>query len=67
MGKGFICTISGCTVRIEFTTGIAGGDIHGGQVTDASYLDVIRGLNEMSSFDCPCRNNASAVSGLQNR
>lgn len=60
-------TISGCTVRIELTTGITGGDVHQGQVTSARYLDVIRGLNEMGSQDGPSRNEAGSVSRLANK
>ena len=45
------CTIAGGAMRIKLPTRIAGGDIHGRQVTDTRYLDVIRGLNEVSSFD----------------
>jgi len=38
-------------MRVQLATRIAGGDIHGGQVADARYLDVIGRLNEVSSCD----------------
>lgn len=44
-------TIASGAMRIELATGIAGGDIHGRQVANTRYLDVIRGLDEVSSFD----------------
>lgn len=56
--------ISGGTMRIELTTGITGGDIHGGEITNTRYLDVIGGLNEVSSLNCSRGNEACSVSGL---
>lgn len=51
-------------MRIELTAGITGGDVHGGQVAGAGYLNVIGSLNEMSSFNRAGRNETSSVSGL---
>jgi len=44
-------TIASGTVRIKLPTRIASGDIQGSQVTSARDLDVIRGLDEVCSFD----------------
>lgn len=54
-------------MRVEFTTGITGGDVHGGEITNTRYLDVIRGLNEVSSLDGPGGNEAGSISGLANK
>lgn len=51
-------------MRIELTTGVAGKNVHFGKVTDTRYLDVIRGMNEVSSLDRPRWNETSPISGL---
>jgi len=57
-------TIASGTMRIKLPTSIAGGDIQGCQVTDARYLDVIGGLDEVSAFDGARWDDTSSVSGL---
>jgi len=57
-------TVSSCTVRVKLATGITGGDVYRGEVANTRYLDVIRRLNEVSTLDSPCRNDAGSVSRL---
>ena len=59
------CTIASGAMRIKLPTRIAGGDIHGRQVTDTRNLDVIGRLDEVSTFDRARWNKASAISGLR--
>lgn len=56
--------VSSCTVRVKLATGITGGDVDGGEVANAGYLDVIRRLNKMSTLDGPRRNETGSVSRL---
>jgi len=55
-------TVSSSTVRVELASRIACRDVHGGEVTNTSNLDVIGGLNEVGSFDCTRWNHSSSIS-----
>lgn len=44
-------TIASGPVRIELSTGVTSGDVERSQVANARDLDVIRGLDEVCTFD----------------
>ena len=49
------------TSVVQLTTRVTLGDIDFGEVADASYLNIFRGLNKVNTFKCTVREGSSTT------